>query len=865
MTRVLFAQAFAWLLCFASGVVSAAASYVGNSLDAQGGNSTSSFVLTKPTGVAENDLLITQIGYRSSSATVTAPTGWTLIRSIVQGTLTQRVYYKYAGASEGTSYTWSFSTSVRMSAAVSAFRGVEAGIAPLDSDSAGGSGTSITAPALSFSSSDVVLLTFFGVTNGSSSFSTPTSMGEFVDWGSGAGPNGATIAAHAAALNGATSTPAKTSTAADNGSLSGISVAFRVSATTLDHIRIDHTGSAVTCAAASVTVRACADATCSTVAATDVNVTLSPSGWTSGDSFTIPANSTGVTHTLAITTPQTVTLGTSAVTPTPTTATRCFVGGTETCALTFADTGFLFSTIATQTAGTLTSGHTLQAVRKSDNAATCTGVFTGNVPIQLASQCVDPTTCAGRQVAITGNGSAIAIAANPAAAISSYTSVTLDFGANSTATFSLNYPDVGRVSLSARYALNGSGEMLGTSNQYVVKPAGFDIDNIQRSADALTNPAAVNANGAAFIRAGEPFTATVTAVTSSNVATPNYGREATPEGVALTANLVGGLGLSNNPALSNATLTGFTAGAKTTTTLSWDEVGIITLTPAVADGDYLGVGNVTGSISANIGRFTPHHFDVEVVDGCGAFTYSGQPFTAHVTARNAAGATTVNYAGSNSFAKATTLSQGGDSSRFTINTNTIAGSSYGSGSASTSTPVYTFATPPENPLTLAVRATDSDGVDSSSGVEGTTGIRSGRLRLTNAFGSGFQSLSLPLRIESYRDLDPPNGLYVWHTETSDGCTALTSSVFDVSGVATTVTDVTLNAPPAATAGTGSLTLSPPNGAGTADITAKLAGTAAWLQFDWDGDGDADNPTARAGFELNPGNSKQIFKREVIGN
>ena len=52
--------------------------------------------------------------------------------------------------------------------------------------------------------------------------------------------------------------------------------------------------------------------------------------------------------------------------------------------------------------------------------------------------------------------------------------------------------------------------------------------------------------------------------------------------------------------LSNATIAGgsFINGVATVTNLSWDEVGIITLTPSVGDGSYLGVGDVTGTTTA---------------------------------------------------------------------------------------------------------------------------------------------------------------------------------------------------------------------------------------------------------------------------
>ena len=72
--------------------------------------------------------------------------------------------------------------------------------------------------------------------------------------------------------------------------------------------------------------------------------------------------------------------------------------------------------------------------------------------------------------------------------------------------------------------------------------------------------------------------------------------------------------------------------------------------PTVGDADYLGVGNVTGTTTGNVGRFFPDHFAVtrnsptfNPACTAGSFTYVGQPFAyatapvLTVTARNASG------------------------------------------------------------------------------------------------------------------------------------------------------------------------------------------------------------------------------------
>jgi hypothetical protein len=262
------------------------------------------------------------------------------------------------------------------------------------------------------------------------------------------------------------------------------------------------------------------------------------------------------------------------------------------------------------------------------------------------------------------------------------------FGPNGQAAFGLVYPDVGAISLHARYdipledgSLSGN-LMTGASNSFVVSPYSFVIaaaapNEIKRTSDGFVNPGATAASDVPFfIRAGDDFTVTVSAVNLSGAATPNYGQETSPESVVLTPNLVAGLGLTNNPALTNPSAFGaFSNGSATGTTFSWGEVGIITLTPSVADGNYLGAGNVTGSASGNVGRFVPFDFAVTrnaplfdagcSVAGKDAFTYIGEPFVYQtapvvtVTARNKAGATTQNYSGD--FFKITSTSLTGKS------------------------------------------------------------------------------------------------------------------------------------------------------------------------------------------------------------
>jgi MSHA biogenesis protein MshQ len=62
--------------------------------------------------------------------------------------------------------------------------------------------------------------------------------------------------------------------------------------------------------------------------------------------------------------------------------------------------------------------------------------------------------------------------------------------------------------------------------------------------------------------------------------------------------------------------------------VSWNEAGAIRLQAEVADGDYLGAGNITSAVSETVGRFYPDSFLLgasSVTNSCTSFTYLSQP------------------------------------------------------------------------------------------------------------------------------------------------------------------------------------------------------------------------------------------------
>jgi hypothetical protein len=166
----------------------------------------------------------------------------------------------------------------------------------------------------------------------------------------------------------------------------------------------------------------------------------------------------------------------------------------------------------------------------------------------------------------------------------------------------------------------------------------------------------------------------------------------------------------------------------------------------------------------------------------GGLVYSGQPFSARVNAKNLAGTDTQNYMGV--FAKAVTLSAAASRGGAAIaaaapggamSANVAAATSFtnGTNAATPAAPIFSFATAPTLPTSVFVRATDTDSVVSlrspaSTSFEGGVKVVSGRIRITNAYGS--ERLPLPMKATvQYYDAGAS-----WVTSLTDSLTSLTA-------------------------------------------------------------------------------------------
>ncbi len=640
-----------------------------------------------------------------------------------------------------------------------------------------------------------------------------------------------------------------------------------------DHYELSLPSSSITCLATTATVTACADnsSPCSSgfISASNTATLSTTAGTLTGNPATF--NTSGVaTATLSYPTAPNNTAVTVTLTNTQIAAlapTKCCLDGincavANSCSTTFNSAGFIFTgaanatatTIPTQTAGTSSATYYLRAIKTNTTTQACEAALQGVTAVNFAYECNDTTTCYGANLLSINGGTTTTIARNNNGNVSSYLPVNMNFDANGNAPYTFNYGDAGKVTLHASKTIN-SAALSGASNAFVVKPYSFILTSIKRTADNAANPAATTATGSVFISAGNPFSATVTAITATGAATPSYGQETVAESAKLNSALVTGLGLTNNPPISG-TFGTFTNGVATGNNFSWSEVGIISLTADVLDGNYLSAGDITGTTVGNVGRFTPHHFDTTVAQGCtaGSFTYSAQPFTVLLTAKNglATPTTTINYNSTSNFSKTVTLTDGSAATVGAISNNTVNAASFTSGVATTVTPAYTFTSPTTAPTTITLRATDTDGISSSGFIEGIAAIRSGRIKLNNASGSETLNLPVPMVAQYY------NGTS-FVTNTLDNCTTVPVPTTPTAstGLATTLTTTaTLSSP--FIAGNGNLKLSKPNTKGYVDITIAAP---AWLQYNWKGTGLA-KPTARATFGIYKNANEFIYMREI---
>lgn len=461
--------------------------------------------------------------------------------------------------------------------------------------------------------------------------------------------------------------------------------------------------------------------------------------------------------------------------------------------------------------------------------------------------------------------------------------LTLNFTAGE-AVFNLDTTDVGKYGLNfiddtSGFAVDASNNPRpiagGTTAAHTSRPFGFRFSG-GFAADA-------GGAGAAFARAGENFSLTLTALQwqaaddgngdghpdghelldtnrsndadlSDNPAATAYDWETGLQAVNPVGPSGGALGaFSGGPAAQGS----FTNGAATVSSLQYLEAGEVSFYAELV-GDYLGTAGATAhSRSPLVGRFVPFQYAVNVTQqacSSGGFTYSGQPVgEVTVTGQNSGGATTTNYTGA--------WSRGFD---FTVDPTlaavtagaTVADGQFVAGVATlTGQPTVTLndkeADPAVNSLDLELDPASTE-LSAPTAVPGTIQIRAGRSVLVDAVGSELLPIQMPFRVEHWTG--PGTG---WQVHAADDCTAIGD--FSYTLLNNTAGTSVNQASSSLVNGDGYIHLDAPGSVGHADLRA---GSPAWLQYDWDGDGmHDDDPEARATFGAYKGDDNVIYRRE----
>ncbi len=462
-------------------------------------------------------------------------------------------------------------------------------------------------------------------------------------------------------------------------------------------------------------------------------------------------------------------------------------------------------------------------------------------------------------------------------------------------THTFNYPNAA-ANVRVRMKDNGATPITACStDNFAIRPRAFVL-----ASSANADATGVSTTATPTVAAGAPFALAATAVDGAGATLVAYAGTPVVDTTQLSAHAgsmaAGTLAGTFSPAVAGvASGSAFTYGEvgyfRLAATGVYDDSFTLVDQPNGCSNDFsntlvsgkYGCKFGTAAVSSYVGRFIPARFDTTVTQACtpGAYTYSGQPFTLVVTARNQAGGLTQNYHGTTApvLAKAVTLSDANATGLGTFAPNSALASAFSSGVANLN-PAYAYASRQTAPTAISVRAVESaggDGVSSATGSEGAASMRSGRVQLSNAYGSERLDLPMSLRAEYWTSQG-------WVRNTADTCTgnmalgaanavSIGFSSPSPAGLSTCVLDN--GSPGLSGAGCGTAAMAGRqfrtgatlqqgdfnlwlNRSGLAGYLTVTAYVPVWLEFNWTGAGNAD-PAARATFGAF--RSPLIYRRE----
>ncbi|MGI2197369.1 DUF6701 domain-containing protein [Shewanella baltica] len=427
----------------------------------------------------------------------------------------------------------------------------------------------------------------------------------------------------------------------------------------IDHFEFDHTGQGLTCNPETVTIRACANASCSKLFTDPLTATLLPESasegiWIGGNQVSFSGGTAQLQ--LRRNTAGTVTLGVKGSSPTtkPLSKTLCRIGNgglsENNCSLKFADSGFIFDVpdkLANKPINVL-----VKAVNKSDETQQCVPSFQSQTKtLNFWSSYHTPSAPISPK-AVTINNTAIGTSSD------SPTALNLVFDTNGQASISVNYPDAGKLQLDAQYIGSGNeqGLVMTGSDQFVSVPAGLCVKPVDASASCPSADMSCNA----YRKAGQSFGMTVQGMAwekdddkdfcSGNLSTPNFSDQAMRLASKVFAPKIASGGYDGALGVASYSHSAQANNLNTISNQTISEVGVFQIA-AQASPNYLGTAsslNIPIGYSANIGRFVPDRFlasNVSVIPACGGFSYMDQlfPMSMKLSALNIAGDITKNY------------------------------------------------------------------------------------------------------------------------------------------------------------------------------------------------------------------------------
>lgn len=649
--------------------------FVSSSAPTPTASSITSITVSKPAGVVEGDVMVAIVTHKRNSTSFTAPTGWVRLDKIASSSLSLGVvaFYKAVAASEPASYTFRYrSKSAVGSVAIVAYRGVNptAPIAASVTQTNSSSSTSIPTGSVSVTTTNSMAVGVYVLSSGVTSFTSPAGTSERVNVGL-AGSSGLRVSTSDVGVVSTGAIGPYTGTASSSAkSLTMLFALKAFVAPVAGTYRITNSTSGVYCLDSNVSVARPSSGYTGTMrisTSTGRGTWLLASGlgtlvdatpddgiatyqWNSGDA--------SVALLLRYRSgPGSVGIGAAD------TSITTIVDDDSNPGILFSPSGFTvtsspFTPNGTSTvppfASAITAGSSvpvyLTAYGQLATDSTC-GVISDYAGSRSLTFWLDYVNPSSGTVAATVDGTPIA--ADEASA--DVRDVVFTGGK---AVVKLKYKDSGIVRLNVEDS-GSQGDLLpsgtfGSTGAVVSRPADLVVTAVVTPSGGA-NPASTTATGTSFVASGAAFSVTVQPLDAEGSITPNYGLESPAEGMRLSASLVlpagGRNGTANDGAIGNATaFTRASSGAFSGSTFFWDEVGVVRLRAAVADGDYLGSGALTGSLSGNVGRFRPSSLAVigtpVVTPPCTGFAYMDQgavrvAFT--LEARNAQGTRTQNF------------------------------------------------------------------------------------------------------------------------------------------------------------------------------------------------------------------------------